>query len=209
MTADPAPLADQIGDAANVLLIAPSRSDADDRACVDLLTLADPAEESVLSVTFTQSPADRMAVWERWAESYPPHAGFVTVGSNGTGPDSPADRLGRGVPDSTEFAVDEIDDPGDLMRLGVRISDRLTEFDGHDRQIVICVHTLSTLVQYAGPERLFRFLHVLTSRVDHVGAVAHYHLNPEVHDEESIRMLDSLFDVTVEIDSEGERTVRR
>jgi hypothetical protein len=196
--------AEQIGDASNVLLVASSRTDAADRACVDLLTLADPAEESVLSVTLTQSPADRMAVWERWADSYPPKAAFLAVGSNGTGPHSPADRLRQRVPDSTALAVDEIDNPGDLMRLGVGISDRLAEFANADRQIVMCVHSLSTLFQYTEPERLFRFLHVLTSRVEQVGAVAHYHIEPEPHDEASIRLLESLFDVTLEIDNEGE-----
>lgn len=208
MTADQGSLADQIGDAANVLFVAPSQSDTEDRGCIDLLTLADPADESVLSVTFTQSPTDRFAVWERHAGACPPKAAFV-VGSNVSDSDGPADSLRRAVPDATELAVDQIDSPGDLMRLGGRISDRLAEWSTDDRQIVMCVHTLSTLFRYADPERLFRFLHVLTSRVDHIGAVAHYHLDPAAHDEESILLLDRLFDVTVEIDREGERTVRR
>lgn len=208
MTAGPAPLAEQIGDAANVLLVAPSRSDADDRACIDLLTVADPAEEAMLWVTFTQSPTDRFAVWERYTDAYPSKAAFV-VGSNGANPDGPAETLRRAVPDSTELAVDRIDSPGDLLRLGVRISERLAEWSAGDRQIVMCVHTLSILYQYADPERLYRFLHVLTRRVDHVGGIAHYHLDPGSHDEESILLLDSLFDVTVELDDEGERTVRR
>lgn len=49
----------------------------------------------------------------------------------------------------------------------------------------------------------------IRSRIDHVDGVAHYHLDPVSHDEESILLLKSLFDVTVEIDDEGERTVRR
>lgn len=208
MTAEPAPLAERIGDAANVLLVGPSRSDADDRACIDLLTVADPTEEAMLSVTFTQSPTDRLAVWERFADAYPSIAAFV-VGSNGADPDGPAESLRRAVPDSTELAVDRVDSPGDLMRLGVRISERLAEWSAGDRQIVMCVHTLSILFRYADPERLFRFLHVLTRRVDHLGGVAHYHLDPGSHDEESILLLDPLFDVTVEIGNDGERTVRR
>lgn len=208
MTDDAAPLTQEIGDASNVLLVAPSGSDGDDRACIDLLTVADPTEEAVLSVTFTQSPTDRFAVWEQYAGTYPPKAAFVD-GSNGTDLDGPSDSLRRAVPDSTSLAVDRLDSPGDLMRLGVRISDRLAEWSADDRQIVVCVHTLSTLFQYAGPERLFRFLHVLTGRIEHVGAVAHYHLDPGSHDEESIRLLDRLFDVIVEVDHEGERTIRR
>lgn len=209
MPTEPPTLAEPLGDAANVLLVAPPRSDAGDRACVDLLTVADPAEEAVLSVTLSQPPADRLGIWERHTSTYPPQSAFVGVESTVVDPNGPTDGLAQSVPSSTALAVDRIDHPGDLLQLGGRISDRLAEWSGSGRQIVMCLHSLSTLAQYADPERLFRFLHVLTGRVASVGGVAHYHLEPDAHDGESVSALESLFDVTVELDAAGERTVRR
>lgn len=206
MSGDSDPLPEQLGKAANVLLRAPQRTGAEDRSCIDLLTIR--ADEPVVSVSLTQSPADRLAVWNRYAEGYPPRAVFVAVESDG---DHLAHQLETACPgrsDSTAVAIDRIDHPGDLMRLGVRISERLDELAGAGQRPVMCFHSLTTLLQYVDVERLFRFLHILTSRVRQADGLAHYHLDRASLESETLGTLSRLFDATVDVVESGERLVR-
>lgn len=200
MTDDGTPLADRIGGASNVLLLASQRTEAEDRACIELLTVGDVADEAVLSVSFTRPPADRLAVWERFMPGYPAEAAFVTVHGVEADVARSVETVRESIPSTTGVAVDRIDGPSELLRLGVRISDRFETWAGGDYRIVMCLLSLTTLAHFVNAERLYRFLHVLTHRVDAVDGVAHYHLDPDGVAPVTVERLEPLFDVTVEVD---------
>jgi hypothetical protein len=68
-----------------------------------------------------------------------------------------------------------------------------------DEPGLLCFHSLTTLLQYADPQRTFRFVHTLGSRARSCGVIAHYHLDPAAHDAPTVATLEPLFDVVVDL----------
>ncbi len=102
--------------------------------------------------------------------------------------------------DEPPITVERVSDPGDLPQLGISISQLID--DWHNRRVVVCLDSLTVLLQHAEPDRVFRFLHILHGRLSDVNASAHFHLDTRVHDIGTISTLNSLFDLTIEV-SEG------
>lgn len=103
--------------------------------------------------------------------------------------------------DDPPITVERVSDPGDLPQLGISISQLID--DWHNRRVVVCLDSLTVLLQHAEPDRVFRFLHILHGRLSDVNASAHFHLDTRVHDIGTISTLDSLFDVTIEVSDGG------
>lgn len=204
-SSQPDTIAPQLPESANILLLTSTLGSADGKACIDLLTVTEPDRENVLSITFTQSADDRLSLWQSYVPDLPAHAGIITVDvltrSASTNDAPPAQNI------PTPIAVESVSDPGDLTGLGIAISEFLSNWEGAPNQTVVCFHSLTPLLQYADLQRVFRFLHVLTGRLESAGAVAHFHLDPHAHDEQTLGTLSQLFDVVVEHDA-GDYTVR-
>ncbi len=79
----------------------------------------------------------------------------------------------------------------------------------NQNQTVICFHSLTALIQYADLQRVFRFLHVLTARIDLIDAVAHFHMDPGAHDAQTRNTLVQLFDAVINIGEDGEQTIKQ
>ena len=193
------------GDASNVLLLAPSLSAAENEVCIDLLTLSDIDHENVLSVTFTQTAQDRLELWETHVgDDLPAQAGIITVGEQTRSTSSqrppPTHTPGR-------IAIDAVSDPDDLTGLGISLTNYLSDWEENANQTVLCFHSLTPLLQYADLERVFRFLHVLTGRIASMEAVAHFHMDPTAHDDQTRQTLSQLFGATIELDTEGNRSI--
>jgi hypothetical protein len=62
----------------------------------------------------------------------------------------------------------------------------------------VCFGSLTKLLQYVDLKTAFRFLHVMTRQVKQVGAVAHFHIAPDAHDEQTLATIQSLFDRIVD-----------
>jgi len=194
-------------DTANVLLLAPSLSTAEEEACINFLTFLGISQENILSVTFTQTAQDRLELWQTHVgDERPARAGIVSVGEQ-TRSASSQRTTSRQPPES--ISIDAISDPADLTRLGITIENYLSEWAENENQTVICFHSLTPLLQYADRERVFRFLHLLTGRIDSIDAVAHFHMNPEAHDAQTRNTLVQLFDAVIDIDETGERTIKQ
>jgi hypothetical protein len=100
-------------------------------------------------------------------------------------------------------SVTRVGDPSDLTRLGITVSRLLAESDGEEPPVA-CVHSLTELLQYVDRRRLFRFLHLLKNRIDSVEANAHYHMDPSAHDPQVVSVFESLFDVVVRVEENGD-----
>lgn len=201
----PDTIAPQLPESANVLLLTSTLSSADDEACIDLLTVTNPDRENVLSITFTQSADDRLDLWRSYVADLPAQAGIVTVDVMTRSASSNDAATSQTIPQP--IAIETVSDPGDLTGLGIAISEILSNWGGSPNQTVVCFHSLTPLLQYADLQRVFRFLHVLTGRLNSVDAVAHFHLDPHAHDEQTLNTLSQLFDAIVEHDN-GDYTVR-
>lgn len=190
----------QPDDAANVLLLAPSLGEDVDEACTGLLTVAPTEGLDVLYLTFTMGPDRRLEVWGEHADGPPARMGIIGVDE--------ADGPGDGEDSTPAYVtVERVNDPADLTGVGIEFGQFLSEWSGDGNRIVACIHSITALLQYADLKRVFRFLHVLTERLRTVDAVAHYHLDPNAHDAQTVATLTSLFDAVVTLDDD-EPTVR-
>lgn len=180
----------------SVLVLCPVLAAADEDACVDLLTVTDPAEAAVLSVAFTQSVRERVAIWTEHADATPAESVVVSV-DPAFGDGGADDGLDHDSHAGGDITVERVDDAEDLTTLGVRVADHLDRWTGSDRQSVVCFHSVTPLLQYVPTDRAYEFLDTVTARCAEAGAVAHAHMDPLAHDAETVATFATLFDSVV------------
>ncbi|WP_436911219.1 DUF7504 family protein [Halosimplex marinum] len=193
----------------NVLVCCPSFTGAEPRLCLDLLTPDGSTDVRALSVLFTQSPAEHVDAWQRVAGGYPTRMRILAVDASARSDRSRdgADEEDDGAEGDPDRAVERVGSPHNLTRLGVQIADCLDEWDDAPDRTVVCFQSVTTLLQYVDLDSAAEFLDVVAERCAATDAVAHYHLDPQAHDDEAIERLDDLFATTVAFE-DGEWTVR-
>lgn len=194
---------DAIESGGSVLVLSPSIHDETDDACLDLLSLDRPSGENVLWVTYTRSPDSCIQDWLAKAGERPQNMRFVSVGEttrSASAMSSPASN-GNGE------IVDTLSNPADLTGLGIKLSEVLKEWSHNDYPTVACFDSLTALLQYADLQTVYKFLHVLTGRFAAADVTAHFHLDPEACDDQTVSTLTSLFDTVFELEDD-EWTVR-
>lgn len=195
-----------VGPGDNVLVCCPSFAGEESQLCLDLLTPDGSTDVHALSVLFTQSPGEHVDTWQRIAGDYPRRMRMVAVDA-----DSRSSRPSDGADEADGAAgraVERVGSPHNLTQLGVRITDCLDEWDGTAaRPTVVCFQSVTTLLQYVEVEQAVDFLEVVTERCGATDAVAHYHLDPQAHDDDTIDRLADLFGTTLAFEGD-EWTVR-
>jgi KaiC/GvpD/RAD55 family RecA-like ATPase len=95
--------------------------------------------------------------------------------------------------------------PKDMTGIGIKFSEFVEEFcveRDHDR-VRVLFDSLSTLLTYSDVQTVFRFMHVLTSRIESADALGLHIIESTAHDEETLNTLVQLFDGTIEVDADG------
>ena len=185
--------------ASNVFCLVPAMAERGDEVCFDLSAVASPSASYMLWVTAIGTPDDRIDGWhEHVGDDLPERMAFVTLGGNLRGGDAPG-TLGP-VATDRDLAVESIQDPGNLTRIGVILSSYLSDWDDGEHRIGVCFDSLTTLLQYADIQKVFRFVHELSRIMHEVDGTAHYHLDPNAHDDKDVSTLKSLFDAVVELE---------
>lgn len=90
-----------------------------------------------------------------------------------------------------------------LGTLGIEIIETIDELEAaadglEPSQLRVCLDSLVPLLEDHRAEKVFRLLHMTTSRVGHVQGMGHYHLSLE-RDHEAVHLFEPLFDAVVEI----------
>lgn len=187
----------ELGDASNVLVLAPSMNDESKGMCFDLLSEPDPSRTNALLTTFTKTPNDVMQDWATHVGTRPVNLKIVSVGE--TMRSAAATTTGAEPQLKTESPViDTVSNIGDVTGLGIKLSQQLQAWDGNGNKTVGCIDSLVPLVQTVDLQTTFRFLHVLTGRFSAADARVHYHLDPNALDEQTVSTLKTLFDAAVE-----------
>lgn len=194
-----APLPVSPDSATNVLVLAPAMEDAVDEACGDLLTHGNPARENALLVSMLRPPAERLEALRRHGGRLPSKVGVVSAG-DGTRSVAAADTTSTTEMGASTVRMATVSEPGDLTGLGIKISQALSAWEDDDALTALCFHSVTGLLQYADLQRAFQFLHVLTKRIEAVGGIAHYHMDPTAHDGRALATIRSLFDAVVEFE---------
>lgn len=197
-------LVEHLAEASNTVVHSPSFGGGDMRTCIDLLGVRPAEELNALIVTYTQSADRWLSSYDQTGTHRPQNTVVVSVGESMRS--TMATRSGSSgarplIPG--EPVIDTLGNPTDLTGLGIKITEYLREFEetrheGGPRGIGFCFDSLTALLQYADQERVFRFLHTLTTWIDQSNAHAHYHLDPDAHDPATIATLEPLFDATVD-----------
>jgi hypothetical protein len=195
----------EIGSASNVLLLSSSFDSVASDVCSELLTIERPSEEDVLAVTLTDSPDDWMDEWQRTVgPERPAKTCFVTADDGMRSAAAGAGGTAAALPGN--MTVNTVSNPSDLTGLGMHISEQLSKWQDDGNQIVLDFDSVTTLLEYAARESVFKFMHVLKGRVDSADAVAHYHMDPAAHEPQEVSTFKSLMDAVVEVE-DGEWTV--
>jgi len=110
---------------------------------------------------------------------------------------------GRSASDSD--LVKYASSPLDMTGIGIKFSEFVEEFyTARDvRQNRVMLDSLSTLLMYSDLQTVFRFMHVLTSRIENADAVGLHVIESTAHDDETMNTLKQLFDGVVEVDRGG------
>lgn len=166
-----------LADAANVLVLS-GRLDSDARVSY-LEDLLAPGLSNLLVVSFADDPARWL---DDWGDDGPPETAVLVeeIERDGTAGHPGVERI--------------VEEPADLTGLGITVSERLTDWGSES---LLIFESLTVLLEHVELKRAFRFLHVLVNRVKATGATAHYHLDPDEHDDRTIATLTSLFDAVV------------
>lgn len=199
----------RLGDASNVLLYGSHASDRDHAVCSRLLSLRDPAIQNVVCFDFSQSVDERLTRYARTVEDPPANMLVVRVG--GRSRSAGHEAVSRPSFDRDEVGADPVvetvNDPADLTGMGIALSRALETWASTANQTVLCFHTLTMLLQYVDTERVYRFLHVITSQLAEEDALAHVHLDPNAHDPRTLATLSTLFDAVIRQDENGDVTI--
>lgn len=96
-----------------------------------------------------------------------------------------------------------IADPTDPMEIIVPLSKHLKRWTEEDKQPIVSLQTLTVLLEYVDFDTAFRYLHILTHRIQAAQAVGYFQIDPDIHDPETINTLKTLFDTVIEISQSG------
>lgn len=187
--------------ASNVLLRAPSLNGAEAAVCTDLSTGPSAARENLLVLEYWSADS---RIQECLARPGPGPARMTLVSPGSTTRSAAATT----DPVSATVTVEEVENGGDLATIGTALTDALRAWEATPEPTFVCIHSLTGMLQCVDVEAAFRFLHVLTSRVEATGARAHYHLDPNAHSEETVETLSLLFDRVIDVAEDGSVTVR-
>jgi hypothetical protein len=184
------------GDVANLLFTGPAGCAAEESLCPRLMSSRSDDPVSILVITVSETPSQRLSMLQNYLESPVEQTAVIDVqnydrATNYDQYDGPVD-------------IRPVSSPRDLRRIGIIASRILSEWEDNPSSTTVCFHSLSDMLSLTDDrQRLFRFLHVLHSRIQSADARAHYHLDPAQHDEKSIRTFESLFDTVISFDEDG------
>lgn len=156
----------------------------------------------MLYITYTWSPDEKLAGWRsRDGTAFPARTGIIAVGDQTRS----AEASGGDIPTRPASPVIKtVGDPTDLTGLSTELSTFFEAWGATDGQFGLCFDSITPLLMYVSVDRSYRFLDILTSRVEALGATAHYHLDHDAHTAETVDRLTPLFDATVERTESGE-----
>lgn len=169
--------------------------------CRDHLVGDDPHRSDVILVTLTQSARSRVGALRDGIDIPPARVGVVSVDER-----SRSGTAVRPAP-SERLSVTPVGNPGDLTGIGIAITEYLSAWADDGNRTVVCIHSLTALLQSVSPDRAFEFLNALLSRTTSRNVAVHVHLNPAAHDEQTVQTIATLFDTVVDATDESDPTI--
>jgi hypothetical protein len=143
------------------------------------------------AVVVTANPAARLRLLDRKLSSWPASTTLVTTATDPLA-DVDVDLSGRSVD------VVTLDGRPDLSGVGGTLSRTLQSRSEAERTLSVEFDILPELLDKFELRTVFRFLHLLSSRLERAGALAHYYLDPRRTQQASRNVLEGVFDLSIE-----------
>ncbi|WP_050025825.1 hypothetical protein [Halorubrum saccharovorum] len=113
--------------------------------------------------------------------------------TNGQLPTSEAGSIPvRGVPEDA-----------DLYDIGLAIASQLGAWKDTDETTVMCLHSVTSLLAAYDTDQVISLVTALNTLCEHLGVIAHHHVDPSKHDEETVATLRPLYDAVIEYTPDG------
>ncbi|MEF8880920.1 MAG: hypothetical protein V5A34_00155 [Halapricum sp.] len=123
--------------------------------------------------------------------------------------DCVTDNSGGGMTDDGVY-VHHVSSPGDLTGIGIGITkalEGLHESGAENGRLALS--SLSTMLTYTDRKTVFKFCHVLSSRLDAAGYLGLFTIDSAAHDDQTLQVIKQAFDGMIEIrEREGSREAR-
>lgn len=106
-------------------------------------------------------------------------------------------------------SVTRVGAPSDLTGIGIGITRSFERL--HDAGLTegrVALSSLSTLLTFTDDKTVFKFSHVLTSRIDAADFVGVFTVDSTAHDEQTLQIVKQAFDAVVEVRDNGQREAR-
>ncbi len=179
----------------NVLVCAPPDEPRRSNTCAKLLGPASD-DRNVLSITCGTTP-------DGWAESWQIHddgasnvVGFIDICEQVR---STAASVGCSIrPSDSLSPITTVGQPDVGSKLDASVAMYLEDWADERTNTVVCLDSLTSLLDRIGLDATVQLLRVLTYRVTDAGAHAHYHIDSTSHSTSTLDALRPLFDRIVD-----------
>jgi CheY-like chemotaxis protein len=172
-----------------VLVECGSQDSRKGHACLDLLGLDNVEGRNVLLIRYRKMGSERLRRIAEDAED----VHLISIGYQQSVPDDISDLV----------ETTRINDPSELTRLGIVMTRVIGDWDTESFQTVVCLDSLDILLGYKDDRSVFRFLHVLLSKLQSADAISHFHIEPSRDGDQGADTLKPLFDSIITIDDDG------
>lgn len=179
---------DDGGGSGNALVLAPRGKREADNASVHLLSSAD------VLLFVTTNPADRIRLLDERFGDWPRHTIVLTTNHR------PLEGLDDVDLSGVSVELVQLDKGVELSGLGQTISRIIDEHTTPGTSFGVGFDVLSDLIDSFELRKILHFLHLLTARLDDVGATTQYNLDPRNQPDPTIRLLENAFETTVRAD---------
>jgi len=176
--------------AKNVLVLAEAMSDAKTDTCYELLGGEEPSDIDLLRVVYHRTPERLLDEWADRRGTQPANTVIVGVDDR-----VQSGALGDTAADSDDTSLEVLTaNPNDLTGLGMELNNALTALSRTDNHVYVCFDSVTALLQFVDTESAYKFLHMFTGQLHKVDATAHFHMDPDAHETQTISRLKTTFD---------------
>ena len=187
-------VAEEINRSGSVLVRSPLNATGANNARMHFLSPCD----IVLFVTTT--PGERIRFLKDELQGWPAWTVILTTKEN---PLSGVDDVDLA---NAPLEVVRLDRRLGLSDLGETVSRVLDEQRRKSGKISFEFDILSEIIEKFETQTVFKFLHLLTRRLESVGALSHFYVNPRRQSASTVNVLGQLFDLTITADDRTFRT---
>jgi hypothetical protein len=101
--------------------------------------------------------------------------------------------------DTIPLEIIQLDKRLGLRDLGETISRVISEQNTTNSKLAFEFDIMSEIIDKFEMKTVFRFLHILTNRLENAGSLSHFFINPQTQSASTINMFDDLFDISMTV----------